>query len=120
MKKCSTTELIIYTTIVIIVILFLIKFTTGGENYQGTISERMIEYARNYISTVLDELGRSDLTIDELEKMRNKLADNSFILQSKDDLRDFKMNSDRLIKVLDMMIATKKMQQNSPSSMQGE
>ena len=113
-NKCSTTELIIYTTIVIIVIIFLIKFTTGGENYQGRITESMIEYARNYISTVLDKLrtSRSSLRIDELEKMRFKLADNSFILESNDDLIDEKINSDRLIKQLDMMIETKKMQQN--------
>ena len=114
MKKFSTIELIIYTTIVIIVIIFLIKFTTGGENYQGRITESMIEYARDYISKVLDKLrtSRSSLRIDQLEEMRFKLADNSFILESNDDLIDEKINSDRLIKQLDMMIETKKMQQN--------
>ena len=114
MKKFSTIELIIYTTIVIIVIIFLIKFTTGGENYQGRITESMIEYARDYISKVLDKLrtSRSSLRIDQLEEMRFKLADNSFILESNDDLIDEKINSDRLMKQLDMMIETRKMQQN--------
>ncbi len=113
MKKCSTIELIIYVTIVIIIIFCLINFTKGGENFQGSISQDMINDAIDYISSTMNWINSYGpySNIDMLEKMRYKLADNMFIFESDDNLITQKKISESLIRQLDKMIENKIMQQ---------
>jgi len=112
MKKCSTIELIIYAAIVIITIFCLINFTKGGENFQGRITQDMINDAIDYISSTMNWINSYGpySNIDMLKKMRYKLADNMFIFESDDNLITQKKISDSLIRRLDKLIENKIMQ----------
>jgi len=112
MKKCSTTELIIYAAIVIIIIFCLINFTKGGENFQVGITRDMIDYAIDYISSTMNWINSYGpySNIDMLKKMRFTLADNMFIFESNDNLITQKKISESLIRQLDKMIENKTMQ----------